>query len=396
MRNQTLADEAAAARAAAETANRLKDEFLAMVSHELRTPLTAILGCAHLLGHGRLDPAQTTRVIQIIERNAEASGRIIDDLLDVSRIIGGHLHLDRQPVDLGAVIPEALDDLRAAAAAKAVTLTYINHAPSATIEGDALRLRQVMENLVSNAVKFTPRGGRVEVRLTASASQVEIQVADTGQGIAPEFLPQIFDLFSQASLKTSRHSGIGLGLALVKTLVDGHGGSVRAESPGAGKGATFTVRLPALPVDASAPVVGLAVTDTTAVVPIPLDGVRVVIVEDDSDARDVLRLVLETAGAKVQAVGSVAEALHALDDVRPDVLISDIGMPDQDGFALIRQVRAREGEGSHLPAIALTGYVTPEFGARVLEAGFDVYIPKPAEPDDLVAKVAVLARSGRP
>jgi len=396
MENQTLADEAAAARAEAEIANRLKDEFLAMVSHELRTPLTAILGCAHLLGDKRLDPAQTTRVIHIIERNAEASGRIIDDLLDVSRIIGGNLRLDRQPVDLGAVIREALDALRMVAQDKAITLTFIDHALSAPVAGDAPRLTQVIENLVSNAVKFTPPGGRVEVRLASSGSQVEIQVADTGQGIAPEFLPQLFDLFSQANLKTTRHSGIGLGLALVKTLVEGHGGSVHAESFGTGKGATFTVRLPALPADACAPVSEPGVSDTTADGRVRLDGVTALVVEDDPDARDVFRLILEVAGAKVVAVGAVAGALRALDDLRPDVLVSDIGMPDQDGFALIRQLRTREGDGSHLPAIALTGYVTPEYATRLREAGFDVYMPKPAEPDDLVAKVAVLARSGRP
>src|ERR1043166_2986823 len=396
MQNQTLADEAAAARADAETANRLKDEFLAMVSHELRTPLTAILGCAHLLGRQQLDPAQTIRVIHIIQRNAEASARIIDDLLDVSRIIGGQLHLDRQPVDLDAVIREALDALRVVAQEKGVTLTFIDHAQSASVAGDAARLTQVIENLVSNAVKFTPRGGRVEVRLTPSGSQVEIQVADTGQGIAPEFLPQIFDLFSQASLKTTRQSGIGLVLALVNALGEGHGASVHADSEGTGQGATFTVRLPALPADALAPVTGPGVTDETAVVPTRLHGVTLLIVEDDPDARDVLRLILELAGAKVEAVGSVAEALRALDDVRPDVLISDIGMPGRDGFALIRHLRAREGDGGRLPAIALTGYVTPEYDTRLREAGFDVYMPKPAEPDDLVAKVAVLARSGRP
>jgi CheY-like chemotaxis protein len=226
--------------------------------------------------------------------------------------------------------------------------------------------------------------------------KVRMTPLDTGQGIAPEFLPQLFDLFSQASLKTTRHSGIGLGLALVKALVEGHGGSVRAESPGTGKGATFTVRLPALPADALAPVIGLGVTDTTADVPIRLDGVTVLIAEDDLDAREVFRLILEAAGAKVEAVGSVAGALRALDDVRPDVLISDIGMPDQDGFALIRHIRAREVDGGHLPAIALTGYVTPEYATRLREAGFDVYMPKPAEPDDLLARVASLARPGRP
>src|SRR5688572_16065516 len=244
-RAQDLADQAAAARAEAETANALKDEFLTTVSHELRTPLSAVLGCAHLLDRGQLDPTQTAHTIHVIERNAKAAARIIDDLLDVSRIIGGTLRLDRQPVDLGAVIREALDAVSFVAEAKAIDVTFFDHALhalSTPVAGDAPRLTQVVENLLSNAVRFTPPGGRIEVRLTVTASQAEIQVADTGRGISPEFRPHLFDRFSQATVGTTRQGGVGLGLAIVKTLVEGHGGSVHADSPGVGQGATFTVR----------------------------------------------------------------------------------------------------------------------------------------------------------
>ncbi|HET9489990.1 MAG TPA: ATP-binding protein [Methylomirabilota bacterium] len=394
MQNQTLADAADRARADAETANRLKDEFLAMVSHELRTPLSALLGCAHLLDRGQLDPAQAMHAIHVIERNARAAARIIDDLLDVSRIIGGSIRLDRQPVDLSAVVQEALDALRLAADARAINVIFIDHAVPEPVAGDSLRLTQVVENLLSNAVKFTPRGGRIEVRLTSAGSQVEIQVADTGQGIAPEFLPHLFERFSQAKMVSTRQGGIGLGLAIVKALVEGHGGSVHAHSPGVGEGATFTVRLPVLSPRELDQLERVGGADTPAAAPARLDNIKVLLVEDDADARDVLRLILEMAGAKVEASGSVRGALRALDDFRPDVLVSDIGMPDEDGYTLIRHVRAREGNGGYLPAIALTGYVTSEDSARLRAAGFQMHARKPVEPDELVAMVASLARSG--
>ena len=394
MQNQTLADEAAAARADAETANRLKDEFLAMVSHELRTPLSAVLGCAHLLDRGQLDPAQATQATHVIERNARAAARIIDDLLDVSRIIGGGIHLDRQPVDLSAVVQEALDSLRLAADAKGINVIFIDRAVPEPVAGDSLRLTQVVENLLSNAVKFTPRGGRIEVRLNSAGSQVEIQVADTGQGISPEFLPHLFDRFSQANAGTTRQGGIGLGLAIVKALVEGHGGSVHADSPGLGKGATFTVRLPALSPHELAQCERVGAADSVAAVPARLDGLKILLVEDDADARDVLRLILEIAGAKVEAAGSVRAALCTLDGFRPDVLVSDIGMPDEDGYVLIRHVRAREAAGGNMPAIALTGYVTPEDSACLRAAGFQMHLRKPPDPDEIVAAVASLARLG--
>ena len=255
-------------------------------------------------------------------------------------------------------------------------------------------MTQVVENLLANAVKFTPPGGRVEVRLTSTGSQAEMQVADTGLGISPEFLPHLFERFTQAKTATTRHGGIGLGLAIVKTLVEGHGGSVHADSPGAGKGATFTVRLPLLPPHDVAEVDRVSIADTPAAAPARLDGLKVLLVEDDADTRAVLGLILEMTGAKVEAVGSVRAALRAFDDFRPDVLVSDIGMPDQDGYALIRHVRAREVDGHHLPAIALTGYVSSDDHTRLLAAGFQTHLAKPVEPDTLVAAVASLAYLG--
>jgi len=395
MRAQDLADQAVAARAEAETANALKNEFLTMVSHELRTPLSAVLNSAHLLDRRQLDPTQTTHAIHVIERNAKAAARIIDDLLDISRIISGTLRLDRHPVDLRAVVQEALDALRLAAGAKAIDVIFIDHAVPEPVAGDALRLTQVVENLLSNAVKFTPWGGRIEVRLASAGSQVEIQVADTGQGIAPEFLPHLFERFSQATTGTTRQGGVGLGLAIVKTLVDGHGGTVHADSPGVGHGATFTVRLPLLSPQERAQLEPIVVTEAPAAGPVRLDGIKVLLVEDDADARNVLGLLLEVAGAKVEAAGSVRRALQTFDDFRPDVLVADIGLPDEDGYALIRHVRAREGDGGHIPAIAFTGYVTFEDSARLRAAGFQVHLRKPVEPDEMVATVAALGRFGR-
>jgi CheY-like chemotaxis protein len=392
MRAQDLADRADASRAAAETANRLKDEFLAVVSHELRTPLNAILGWVQLVGGGRLDAERTGHAIQTIERNAKALARIIDDLLDMARIFGGNVRIEPVSVDLVAVIQGALDEVRPAAEAKPVSLTFSSHTVPDPVAGDPLRLQQVVANLLSNAVKFTPSGGRIEVRLASTGSHAEIQVADTGQGIAPEFLPHLFDRFSQAdSSTTRRHGGIGLGLAIVKALVERHGGTVQAESRGLGRGATFTVRIPFLS-SREAEKIGLRIEDVLGARPTRLDGVSVLIAEDDADGRQVLKLILEIAGAKVEAVATVRAALSALDDHRPDVLISDIGMPDEDGYALIRHLRAREVDrGGKTPAIALTGYVGADDRARLLASGFQVFLRKPIEPSDVVATVASLA-----
>jgi CheY-like chemotaxis protein len=396
MRAQDLADQADASRAEAETANRLKDEFLAAVSHELRTPLTALLGWARLLGGGQLGPARTVDAIQTIERNAKALARIIDDLLDVSRIVGGKIRIDPLPVDLIAVIQGALDEVRLPAEAKAVNLTFTCDAVPSPVGGDVLRLQQLVANLLSNAVKFTPSGGHIAVRLSSTGSQAEIQVADTGQGIDPDFLPHLFERFSQADPSTTRrHGGIGLGLAIVKALVEQHGGTVHADSGGVGKGATFTVRLPVLGSHKVDEIVRLRVTEMPAAEAIRLDGIRVLLAEDDADAQHVLTLILELAGAKVEAVGSVGGALSTFDGFRPDVLVSAVGLADEDGYALISRVRAREiDRGGKTPAIALTGYVTPEDRARLLEAGFQLHLRKPVDPSEIVAAVASLATRG--
>ena len=394
MQNQDLADQADASRAEAVTANRLKDEFLAIVSHELRTPLNAVLGWARLLGGGQLDSTQAAKAIQTIERNTKAMARIIDDLLDISRLVGGNIRIDSQPVDLIAVIQGALDEIRLAADVKSISLSFSCHEIPDPVGGDALRLQQVVANLLSNAVKFTPSGGRVEVSLTPRDSHAEIRVADTGQGIAAEFLPHLFQRFMQADTSsTRRQGGIGLGLAIVKALVERHGGTVHADSPGVGKGATFTIRMPVLPAQADAGQAHIAEASTPEATRI--DGIRVLLAEDDADGRQVLTLILEIAGAKVKAVASVREALRAFKAFRPDVLVSDIGMPDEDGYALIRQVRAREvNRGGSTPAIALTGYVNPEDRARLLAAGFQVHVRKPVEPSELLAAVASLAATG--
>ena len=393
MRAQDLADQADASRAEAVTANRLKDEFLAVVSHELRTPLNAVLAWARLLGGGRLDPTRTAKAIQTIERNTKTLARIIDDLLDVSRLFGGNIRVDSQPVDLVAVIHGALDEVRPAADVKSVRLIFACDDVPDPVAGDVLRLQQVVVNLLSNAVKFTPSGGTVEVRLTPTGSEVEIQVADTGQGIAAEFLPHLFERFTQADTSTTRRQGgIGLGLAIVKALVERHGGTVHAASPGVGRGATFTIRIPVLPSHAhdGQPHVAEMPTAETR-----LDGISVLLTEDDADGRQVLTLILEIAGAKVKAAASVREALSAFDDFLPDVLVSDVGMPDEDGYALIRQVRARDvSRGGSTPAIALTGYANPEDRARLLAAGFQVHVRKPVEPSEIVSAIASLAAIG--
>jgi signal transduction histidine kinase/ActR/RegA family two-component response regulator len=400
MRAQGLADEAEVSRTDAEAANRLKDEFLATVSHELRTPLNAVLGWARLLAGGQLDPARTTAAVHIIERNAKALARIIDDLLDISRIIGGGVRIEAQPVDLVAVIQGAIDEVQPAAQAKPVRLTFTCRIVPDPVGGDTIRLQQVVANLLSNAIKFTPPGGLVAVTLTSAGSHAEIQVSDSGQGIDAAFLPRIFDRFSQADTSTARrHGGLGLGLAIVRALVERHGGNVQAASPGPGQGATFTVRLPVLPGREVGDAEGRdsAEMSPAAGTPTRLDGIRVVLVEDDDDGRDVLTIILELAGAKVASARSVREALVVLDTIRPDVIVSDIGMPDEDGFALIRQVRAREAEGGgRMPAIALTGYVYPEDRARLLAAGFQTHLLKPVEAAEIVAAVASLvATRGR-
>ena len=384
----------------AEESSRLKEEFLATISHELRTPLSAILGWARMLRMGQLSDEHAAKALDTIERNARAQAQLVDDLLDVSRIVTGKLRMDVQPADPNAFIDAAVEAVRPAADAKGVRVQKIIDTAAIPIPGDPVRLQQVVWNLLSNAIKFTPRGGRVQIRSERVNSHLEIIVSDTGQGIAPDFLPHVFDRFRQADQKTSRqHGGMGLGLAIVRHLVEMHGGSVLASSEGEGKGATFTVMLPISPVyqvDASGSRVHPAARDLLSRVDDctdRLDGLRILVVDDESDTRELLRQGLEYCGAKVRVAASAAEALQALTGSYPDILISDIGMPQVDGYELIRQIRQRPKEhGGKVPAIALTAYTRTEDRLQAMRAGYDMHVPKPVELAELVAVAATVVR----
>jgi len=380
----------------AEEANRTKDEFLAVTSHELRTPLTAILGWSRLLRLGAVPEDGRDRALETIERNARAQAQLIEDILDVSRIMTGKFRLDVAPVDLGPVVEAAVEVVRPAADAKGVRLQVLLDPAAGVVHGDAARLQQVAWNLLANAVKFTPRGGRVYVRLQRAESQVELTVADSGRGVAPAFLPHLFEPFQQADGSTTRaHGGLGLGLAIVKHLVELHGGTIEAASEGEGRGATFTVRVPmaslqcaltAAPPDPLAP-------PTRPVgpprCPPEVAGLRVLVVEDSRDARDLIRAILEQCGAAVTTAASAAEALALFRRDPPDVLLSDIGMPDEDGYALVRAVRALPAErGGRTPAVALTAYARREDRIRALREGFTDHVSKPIEPQDLLTVLA--------
>jgi len=385
----------------AQESNRLKDEFLATVSHELRTPLTAILGWAHLLRTGQTVDEKMAKALETIERNARAQAQLIDDLLDVSRIITGKIRIDVRPVDPNSFIEAAVEAVRPAAEAKGVRLQRIMDTGVVTVSGDPVRLQQVVWNLLSNAIKFTPKGGRVQVRLERVNSHIEIGVSDTGPGIVPEFLPYVFDRFRQADGRTTRqHGGLGLGLSIVRHLVELHGGTVRAESPGEGQGATFTVLLPVAPVYQSVGVaerVHPAARDTLPLYDCPdrLEGVMILAVDDEPDTRELLKAGLGQCGAVVTIVGSAAEALEAIAVEMPDLLISDIGMPDEDGYELIRRVRLLPAEsGGKLPAIALTAYARVEDRMQALRAGYQMHVPKPVELAELVAVAASLIKRG--
>ncbi|HKI02623.1 MAG TPA: response regulator [Thermoanaerobaculia bacterium] len=385
-----------AARKQAEEANRMKDEFLATLSHELRTPLNAILGWVQVLRTGKLDEAAGVRALETIERNSRAQAQLIADLLDVSRIITGKLRLDSKPVDLHRIIDAALDSVRPAADAKEIQLS-VSLAPLASpVVGDSDRLQQVIWNLLSNAIKFTPRGGKVEIRLGETGPNAVIQVRDSGIGIRPDFLPYVFDRFRQAeSSHTRSHGGLGLGLSIVRHLVELHGGTVEVKSEGEGQGATFAVGLPLRAEMVEGPALeGLATTPASQVWSLPdlLKDVRVLVVEDEADTRDLLVMALQQCGAEVAAYPSVAEALAEFDRAVPDVLVSDIGVPFEDGYSLIRKVRARgPGSGGNVPAAALTAYARAEDRLRALEAGFQTHLAKPLDPSELVATVARLA-----
>jgi signal transduction histidine kinase len=378
------------ARAEAEAVNRLKDEFLATLSHELRTPLTSILGYARILRGGAIDATTAERGLAAIERNARAQAQIIGDLLDVSSIIAGKLRLDRRPVDLTSVVDAALQVVRPAAQAENVRLDAVLDRDVGLVQADPDRLQQVVWNLLTNAIKFTPAGGVVTVRVGRTGDGAEVRVSDTGKGIDPAFLPFIFERFRQAdSTMTRAHGGLGLGLAIVRHLVELHGGTVTAASEGEGRGATFAVRLPLLPA-------GLRVGDWRRMrerrgdaAPVPsLAGVHLLLVEDEDDSREVVRAILVTAGADVVAAASASDALASLDGAVPDVLISDLAMPDVDGYELIAEIRRR---GHALPAVALTAHVRIEDRDRALAAGYDEHLSKPVEAPELVRVVASLA-----
>ncbi len=376
-------------------ANRLKDEFLATMSHELRTPLTAVLGWTRMLRTGIVPEARREHALETIERNAAAQARLIEDLLDISRIGTGKVLLRAEPVDPARVVEAALEAMRPAADAKGVRLvTSIESAPR-TVQADPDRLQQVVTNLLSNAVKFTPPGGEVRTRLRWADAQVEIVVEDTGKGISAVFLPHVFERFRQADGSTTRtQGGLGLGLAIVRHLVDLHGGTVEALSEGEGRGATFVVRLP---VAAPSPTVPAEGAEKSSGVSQPavgsrLAGLRVLLVEDDADARELFVSILANDGATVEAVASVHEALAAFVRAAPDVLVSDLGMADQDGYVLIRRIRALPTDaGGGVPAVALTAYAGDEDVAKAKTAGFQVHVAKPVDPDRLVSVVAELA-----
>jgi signal transduction histidine kinase len=389
------------ARAEAEAANHAKDEFLATVSHELRTPLTSILGWTRLLRLREPDPAALARGLETIERNAKSQAKLIEDILDVSRIISGKLGIEARPLLLGPIIEIAIDAVNPAAEAKAITIKVDLDTTVPEVRGDPTRLQQVVWNLLSNAVKFTPNDGEIRVQLMRSGECARLVVSDNGCGISPDFLPFVFDRFSQAERHmTRKHGGLGLGLAIVRHLVEMHGGLIEVESAGEGRGATFTVDLPltaraetsraADQLDESGPNEPSAIEPSRA-----LEDVRILLVDDDADTLQMLTIALEHAGGKVRACASAHEALTALGEWKADLLVSDIGMPEEDGYALIRKVRALGPElGGAMPAIALTAFASVTDRSRALSAGFQMHISKPVEPFDLIRVIAEL--SGQP
>ncbi|HEV8586769.1 MAG TPA: ATP-binding protein [Methylomirabilota bacterium] len=384
IRNARLLAREQAARAEFEATNRSKDDFLATLSHELRTPLTAMLGWVRMMRSARLGPEQTARALETIERNTVWQAKLIDDLLDVSRIISGKMQLDRQPVDVVAVVGEAIETLRRDAEAKGVRLEVTLEPGAAIVHGDAVRLAQVVANLVSNAIKFTAAGGRVGVELARPPGEAVLRVRDTGAGIEPALLPHVFDRFRQGG---RGGGGLGLGLAIVRHIVSLHGGRVEAHSDGPGRGATFTVTLP-LSVEPRAAIVTALPRAPRG--PRPLEGVRVLAVDDHADARELVRVALTDRGAEVRTAASVSEAVAALEETQVDVLLSDLGLPGADGFALVAHLRERERTSGRRPmvAIALTAYASLHDRAQALAAGFDLHVAKPVDPDVLTDAVA--------
>ena len=396
-RSKLLASEKLA-RSEAERANRLKDEFLATISHELRNPLNAIMGWAHMMRLGKLTPANAERAVETIYRNAKSQAQLVADLLDVSRIISGKLRLDVRTIDLISIVNAAIDSIRPAADAKSIRLQTMLDPAAGPISGDADRLQQIVWNLLTNAVKFTPKGGKIQVKVQRIDSHAEIVVSDSGVGISKEFLPYVFDRFRQADASTTRiHGGLGLGLSIVHQLVDLHGGSVTVQSDGEGKGATFTITLPFVGVISAQKEIEetepVPIEEATLLDGLPsLEGLKVLVVDDEADTRELIREVLRECGSEVITSRSVAEALEAIEKYKPDILISDLGMPDEDGYSLISKIRALPAEeGGQIPAAALTAYARAEDRMRVLRSGFQFHLPKPVDSAELVTVVASLA-----
>ncbi|HEV2903502.1 MAG TPA: ATP-binding protein, partial [Pyrinomonadaceae bacterium] len=383
-----------AARAEAEAANRNKDEFLATLSHELRTPLTAILGWSHLMRSKELNDEDVTRALDTIERNARSQSQLIDDLLDVSRIITGKLHIERGPVDLRKVIDAAFDSIRPAAETKSISFEITVPADHCLVFGDHTRLQQIFWNLFNNAVKFTPKGGQVRVTVAGTDSRVTVSVSDTGIGINPEFLPYIFDRFRQADGSATReHGGLGLGLAIVRHLVELHYGTIEVDSNGQGLGTTFTIAVPAAN-SGSVAEKHSATSEKQELAHLEaaqqLHGVKVLVVDDEPDSRDLLMTIFSRCGSDVRCSDSAAKAMQEFDEWNPELLVSDIGMPNEDGYSLIRRVRELKSNCAQIPAVALTAYATDEDRLNALSAGFQIHVAKPIEPESFVTSVAAV------
>jgi CheY-like chemotaxis protein len=370
-----------------------------MISHEIRSPLTAILGWCHMLRQGGLEQSVADRALETIERNARTQVQLIEDLIDISRVTTGKLRLQIRPLEIKKVLKAALDSIRPAADAKSIKVDSHVKEEAILIAGDPDRLQQVFFNLLSNAVKFTPANGRVDVTLEHLGSNIQITVTDSGAGIRSDFLPYVFDRFTQADTTTARkHGGLGLGLAIVRHLVELHGGSVEAESAGEGKGASFTVRLPLRPsrqdTDDLEPTDAVATAPGISAESRMLEGIRILLVEDEAETRDLLVSMLTARGADVKACASTAEALETLEHWRPSVLVSDIGMPDEDGYSLIKKIRKLGSEQRNIPAVALTAYARAEDRMRVLASGFQMHVAKPVEALELMVVIASLAGRG--
>jgi signal transduction histidine kinase/ActR/RegA family two-component response regulator len=384
-------------RSRVEGVTRAKDEFVAMISHELRTPLNAIVGWLRLMRSGSLSPAKREHALDVIERNAQAQHQLVADLLDISRIITGKIRINPSQVDLGNVVDMAIEGLRPAADAKRMQIQVDIDRSSTLMRGDGDRLQQVAWNLLANAVKFTPKNGLIRIRLQRVESDLELTVEDSGSGIAPEFLPHVFESFRQSDGTSARsHGGLGIGLSIAKHIVELHGGSIEAESRGLGQGALFRVLLPISPlVSTTMGISRVAVSkppDAALDPPLALEGIRVLVVDDEPDARELVTYVFETSGIEVRTAASAADALRALDTFTPHVIVSDIGMPHEDGYALIRSVRTlASDEKKNIPAIALTAFARNEDRTRALVEGFNLHMAKPVEPTALVNAVAQLA-----